>query len=221
MIDHTRHMGIFDVSKLDVILMGAGGIGALTAITLGKMGVGSMEIFDDDYVDPVNIATQFHTVSDIGKRKSETVTHHVVDFGNQQVKGYCSRVSQDLILRQADVYISTVDSIISRQGIWQSILNSNIFAPMQGFYLDARMGAEIFEMFVVDLANCYWYEHHLLESSDSDMPDLPCTSKATIYTAAIAAGHIGATVRRIVTGQQQPGFLQHDIVNNQLSYLEM
>ena len=50
-MNHTRHMGIFQVpSTFSVTLIGAGGIGATTALTLAKMGVRILQIFDDDTV---------------------------------------------------------------------------------------------------------------------------------------------------------------------------
>jgi hypothetical protein len=40
--------------------------------------------------------------------------------------------------------------------------------------------------------------------------------KATIYTAAIAAGHIGKTIREIQTGINPPYWLEHDIIRERI-----
>jgi molybdopterin/thiamine biosynthesis adenylyltransferase len=220
MIDHTRHMGIFNADTLDVCLIGAGGIGAITAITLGKMGVHKIHLYDDDIVDEINLATQFHRISDVGYRKVRTVHNSIWEFSqtHTSLNGY--RVNKDTQLPVTDIYISTVDSIASRQEIWKAVQKSNRSA-LKPWYLDARMGAEVFELFVVNLQDYAWYSNTVNNANDDDIPDLPCTSKATIYTANIAAGHIGAAVRRIVTRKQQPGFLHHDILHNELSFLEM
>ena len=221
MIDHTRHSGIFDASKTEVTLVGAGGIGAVTAVTLAKMGIGKLTVYDDDVVDKVNIATQFHKISDIGKVKAWAVCDAVSAYADTFCSGYGIRIDKNWIFDDKDIYISTVDSIASRQEIWQALLDSNMYDQWHSFYVDARMGAEVFEMFVVRMGEHEWYEHHLMSSSDNDFPDLPCTSKATIYTANIAAGHIGAAVRRIITNQQEPGLLTHHIFHNKLSFLSM
>jgi molybdopterin/thiamine biosynthesis adenylyltransferase len=226
MIDHTRHSAIFNVSDLDVCLIGAGGIGALTAITLGKMGVHNLCIYDDDTVDEVNLATQFHTVSDVGLKKAFSVTKATIGYSLAYAQGYDRRVDSSTHLRPFDVYVSSVDSIASRKEVWQAICPSAKEAIsderfMIPWYIDARIGAEIFEMLIVDMSMPGWYDHHISNASDDDIPDLPCTSKATIYTANIAAGHIGAAVRRISTSRQKPGLLKHDIIENNISFLSM
>jgi molybdopterin/thiamine biosynthesis adenylyltransferase len=219
-------MGIFNASNLRVCLIGAGGIGAITGITLGKMGVDTVHVFDNDKVDEVNIATQFYTKSDVGLPKALALLKSIKAYSDSRVVFWEERVSyNEFDLPEAEVYISTVDSIASRQDIWESIMYSVGLYPthlLEGmWYLDARMGAEVFELFTVNLANTPWYSNHIRKASDDDIPDLPCTSKATIYTANIAAGHIGAAVRRIVTGGQRAGLLQHDIINNTLTFLDV
>jgi hypothetical protein len=49
--------------------------------------------------------------------------------------------------------------------------------------------------------------------NEDDVPELPCTEKATIYTAAVAAGHIAATVKNIITGGPTPHLITHHIPN--------
>lgn len=222
MIDHTRHIGIYNAGHTGICLIGAGGIGALTSMTLGKMGVHGLSIFDDDIVDEVNIATQFHCVSDIGFNKVDAAGRNTRQFSDLTAKTFNVRVTDTYILPVVDIYISAVDTVASRQEIWKSVKNvSHLAEGKRTWYLDARMGAEVFEMFVVNLNDQVWYDTGISNASDDDIPDLPCTSKATIYTACIAAGQIGVTVRRIMTGLQKPGFLHHHILLNHLSFLEM
>lgn len=221
MLDHTRHLGIFNVSHLEVCLIGAGGIGALTAITLGKMGVEDIWVVDDDWVDDINIATQFYRLSDVRNTKGRATLRNLYEFAGVEGRTLLERVQPGFKLPQADVTIATVDSIASRQDIWDCIVRQYNKTQKPRWYLDARMGAEVFELFIVNLWEPLWYDEHINHADDGDIPDLPCTSKATIYTADIAAGHIGASLRRIATGEQDPGFLRHDIFKNELSFLEM
>ena len=218
MIDHTRHIGIFNVAHLRTCLIGAGGIGALTAVTLAKMGVPEISIWDGDTVEEVNIATQFHRQSDVGLSKVDAVTSIISMFAGHVAAPFLTRVDTNTKLPTAEIYISAVDSIASRQEIWEAVKRSG---RGNSWYIDARMGAEVYEHFVVNLNNPIWYQESLIKQSDEDIPDLPCTSKATIYTANIAAGHIGAAVRRIATEKQEPGLLHHNIIDNQISFLDM
>jgi molybdopterin/thiamine biosynthesis adenylyltransferase len=218
MIDHTRHIGIFNVSHLRTCLIGAGGIGALTAVTLAKMGVPEISIWDGDSVEDVNIATQFHRQSDVGLNKADAVASMVSRFAGQAAIPFLSRVDANIKLPPVEIYISAVDSIASRQEIWIAIRKTRC---ENSWYIDARMGAEVYEHFVVNLEYPIWYQMSLIKQSDEDIPDLPCTSKATIYSANIAAGHLGAAVRRIATGTQEPGLLHHNIIDNQISFFDM
>jgi tRNA A37 threonylcarbamoyladenosine dehydratase len=64
-MDDIRHIGIFNAAEWPITLIGAGGIGALTAITLGKMGVPTLNVWDGDEVSPENVATQFFSSFDV------------------------------------------------------------------------------------------------------------------------------------------------------------
>jgi molybdopterin/thiamine biosynthesis adenylyltransferase len=222
-MDHTRHIGIFYAKNYSISLIGAGGIGAITAITLAKMGVGELHIFDGDTVEEVNLATQYHRLSDVGKSKVKALAQSVTAFSNLNPVIHPLRVEGNTgTLPRSDVYISAVDSIASRKEIWEQIALTDVtsldYAP---WYLDARMGAEYFQIYIVNLSSSGWYQEALFRQNDSDIPDEPCTSKATIYTGCIAAGHIGAAVRRIITGQQRCGILTHDIYKDSLSFFEI
>jgi ThiF family len=213
-MDHTRHSNIFLIpTQFGVGLIGAGGIGSPTAIALAKMGVIFIDVFDDDNVDPVNIATQLHQVSDIGKNKAfalRSTAERYADgcLGNAipvRVDGSPLNLSYSLI-------ISAVDSIGARRDIFKSMQTSNF--QTCDWYLDARMGAEKYQHFLVDWNNgaCIRrYEEMLFEFDDADIPDAPCTEKATIYTAFMAAGQIGNVVKDIVTEKAVPHRLVHYI----------
>lgn len=212
-MDHTRHMNLFDASRCPVTLIGAGGIGALTAVVLAKMGVPYLEIFDNDGVDEVNLATQFHRVKDVGKPKAHAVAALVREFSDETItETWVHRITQDIPLIGNRVVISAVDSITARKAIW-SVLDKQ----RTTFYLDARMAAEEFHLYCVDaFLDWKWYDQLLAGEDESTVTNIPCTAKATIYTAAIAAGHIGHTVKEIVCGNLPPRVQVHHIAKYNL-----
>lgn len=207
-MDHTRHSEIYDVSLLNVTLIGAGGIGALTAIAVAKMGVQSLTIIDCDLVDDVNIPVQFHKLSDIGKSKAEALAETVKEFADVPVFSVNQRVNETSNLT-GDIIISAVDSIHSRKGIWEAVKS---YTP--DWYLDARMAAEEFHLYPVDMWSVEQvkaYQNRIAETREEDIPDLPCTAKATVYCAAFAAGHIANAIKRIAMGNDLPANLVHSI----------
>jgi molybdopterin/thiamine biosynthesis adenylyltransferase len=219
MIDHTRHIGIFYAKDYSVVLIGAGGIGAISAVTLGKMGVGRLHIYDVDTVEDVNVATQFYDVSDIGISKINAITAKVENTSDANVIGHNVRVLQDFYLPSADIYISGVDSIKSRKDIWDAVCRSWL-SNGHNWYVDARMSSEYLQVYVVNSAKPEFYTQSLEGQSDDDIPDEPCTSRATIYTGCIAAGVIGSIVRKIITHKQDTGILTYDIIENRMLWME-
>jgi molybdopterin/thiamine biosynthesis adenylyltransferase len=217
-MDHTRHIGIFNASDYSATLIGAGGIGAMSALALAKMGIGYLAIYDDDKVDDINIPVQFHRLSDVGKPKVIAIDEAIREYvDGTTIQRIYARVTDGSLMRATDITISAVDSISARKGIWHAV---QVQRP--NWYIDARMSAEYLQIYVVKmnpLESRDWYDTTIFTQDDSQIPDDPCTSKATIYTACMAAGHIGAIARRIVTGKQAPGILTHDILYNKLNWL--
>jgi len=208
-INPTRHSGIFNANTAYITMIGVGGIGSFAAIVFGKMGVGDLYLKDKDVIEDVNIATQLLPFNEIDEEKAKIVAGMVEYFGGQ-AKFEASNVTSDTdpgeITNQ--IIVSGVDSIKARKTIWEIVKKTE-----SQWYLDARMAAEEFHIFCVDMEDPEWYDKALSENDDDSIPDLPCTEKATIYTGAMAAGHLGSYIRMIVTGITPPHFMVHNILN--------
>ena len=156
-MDHTRHIGIFNANQYAVTLIGAGGIGAMSALALAKMGVGGLTIFDGDAVDDVNIPVQFHKLSDIGKSKAAAIDSAIQEYvDGLSVRQICQDVTSSTFLRPTHVTISAVDSIRARKDIWMAVEKQR-----PEWYIDARMSAEYLQMYLVNMANYRWYQDTL------------------------------------------------------------
>ena len=216
-MDHTRHIGIYDARHYVLTLIGTGGIGTMAALALAKMVVGKLILYDSDLVEQINIPVQFLKISDVGKAKVIAVERAIYEYADSiAVEHWFQRVVNGTQLKPSHITISAVDSISARKEIWESVKRQN-----PTWYVDARMSAEHFQMYAVDMDDYSWYQGSLESQDDRLIPDEPCTSKATIYTACTAAGHIGAAVRRIITGRQRPEILNHDIIGEQIYCLPM
>jgi molybdopterin/thiamine biosynthesis adenylyltransferase len=213
MINHTRHIGIFNAQDWPVTLIGAGGIGAITAVTLAKMGVPELTVFDLDQVDEVNISTQFYRLFDVETFKAAALADIVRDFAGASVQTHNVLFDENTHPDNFanPILISAVDSIAARKGIWEAIKYEDFM-----WYLDARMGAEVFQLYAVHGDDYDWYDQLMSEQDDSQVEELPCTSKATIFCGALAAAHIGAAVRKIITGLPLPRMLSQDMLSNTL-----
>lgn len=202
-MDHTRHSGIFDANNLHVVLVGAGGIGSATGLGIAKMGVASLDIWDFDKIDVENISTQMYPVSGVGSHKAFALVNMLEIFADDvDFEAFSFAVEGSDVLN-GHIVISAVDSIAARKAIWEAAKRGN-----QRYYLDARMSSEVFQLFAVDMqSDTSWYEGLLKDQHDEDIPDEPCTAKATIYTALFAAGRIGHAVKQIANGHKLPRIL--------------
>lgn len=211
-MDHTRHIGIYDASNLSVVLIGSGGIGAITALTLAKMGVRYLAVYDDDEVSEVNLPTQLHKVSELGSLKVYALRDMLHEFSDEiDLFPMPERVNPDTRF-EATIVISAVDSIQARKDIWQAVDHSNVL-----WYMDARMGAEEFQLKVVDMSDpgsVVRYDQEIENEDDSRIPDAPCTMKATFYCASLASAMIGRTVRMIATGITPPYYYVQNLVSD-------
>ncbi len=75
-VRHLRQQDAVDMgrlSELQITLIGAGSIGSVTAVWLGKMGITNLAIYDDDIIQEHNWSNQMFTTSDIGRPKGEAL----------------------------------------------------------------------------------------------------------------------------------------------------
>ena len=210
-MDHTRHIDIYDVSKEVVTLIGAGGIGATTAIALAKMGISVLVVYDMDSVGTENLATQLHRLSDVGKSKVDAISEAISTYANDvTVFPRVERVTADTHFDTKFV-ICAVDNIATRKTVFRKLLEN---IKNTRYFIDARMSAEEFHLYVVDLLDGdarTRYQAMIDQESDEIVPELKCTMKSTIYTAFMAAGHTCNAVKKLAMGEGHPFSLVHNI----------
>jgi len=207
MTDRTRFSGLFNAQDRSVTMIGAGGIGSLLAVTLAKMGF-NLLIVDDDVVSDVNTGTQLYGDSQVGQAKvdaiAQTLGMFAPDVDLEYVRG---RVGVDSPARSqywsrvlgGEFVISGVDSINSRKEIWAALNQDNL--PWFGWYIDLRMSLLDLYAYVVHRDDLGWYDQALEQQDDGKIVDLPCTSKATWFTAAGASMLGGLIMMRILRGE--------------------
>lgn len=61
------------LKKSSVAIAGLGGLGSNAAVTLSRMGVGNIKIFDFDVVEPSNLNRQYYFVSQLGMKKTDAL----------------------------------------------------------------------------------------------------------------------------------------------------
>ena len=177
------------------VVIGTGGIGGPTVLTLAKMGFQNLEIWDPDIVEALNVPTQLWKLSDIGQTKVRAMKEMVQDMiGTDLVvkpKRWEPPVARDRI------YVSAVDSMAARMEIWAAMKKS----PPK-IYIEARMGALIGIIYAVTESDASRYEATLYP--DSEAVQEPCTAKATFFTGMGLGSLIAATIHRFLSVGKVP-----------------
>jgi molybdopterin/thiamine biosynthesis adenylyltransferase len=139
-IDTTRHVDVFSPDafgnkRIDVI--GAGASGSRIVLSLAKLGLENIHVWDFDKVEAHNIANQAFSQADIGRPKVEALrdlvekaTGHQIHIHNEKVDG-----TQEL----GDVVFLLTDTMASRQEIWKKGIRYKMRTKLM---IETRMGTD-------------------------------------------------------------------------------
>ena len=201
MIKYTRQEKLINtkkLKKLNATLIGAGGIGSFTALTLMKMGLDKLEVYDDDGVEEHNLPNQFYMLENVKQFKVDALKKVVHSFTGshiiQQKKEYTNQKLNQLV-------IVGTDSMESRKKVWAQFKKQK----QCKYYIEARMGGEngrIYTIVSKKKSDIAFYEGTLY--SDKSVPPIPCTAKSIIYNVLIIASFICRAVKSIVENIPMP-----------------
>ncbi len=183
------------LQKTCVTVIGAGAVGSFTALSLVKMGVGTVEVYDHDIVSVENLGPQWFRVCDLGRFKVEALAEQLAAFGGNVVPHPERFMAQPV----SGIVVATVDTMDARIAIWRHIRKTRRVE----LYLDARMGAEVGKVFAIrpqDPEDCRVYEAELYPSTEAYRA--PCTARSTIYCAAGLSAFLSATVGNHLAGRR-------------------
>jgi hypothetical protein len=183
------------MANLRVALVGAGGIGAPAALSLAKMGVSHLEIWDPDTIGGENIGPQMYPRRAIGKFKVNTLKSFLRGQADWcKVTAHPELYTENTICN-ADVIIAAVDSFQARKTIWSTVDRSTL-----GLYVDPRMGAEVLTIHSVHPAeDAEWYE----PTMEGRPVEAKCTAKATFHCGLIAGGLVAQAVKAWIVEERR------------------
>jgi sulfur carrier protein ThiS adenylyltransferase len=161
-------------------LIGVGAIGRQVALQLAAIGAPRIQLVDFDSVDLTNVTTQGYQADDVGISKVVATAAAIrrIDAGIE-----VAAVADRYRPRQETpgAVFCCVDSISARAAIWRSA------GQRCQFWCDGRMLGEVIRVLVAgDQAGRTYYPSTLFSQDEAQRGS--CTSRSTIYAAAIAAG---------------------------------
>ncbi|HEY9868414.1 MAG TPA: ThiF family adenylyltransferase [Candidatus Obscuribacterales bacterium] len=147
-VDITRHIDVFSRDafgdrRIDVI--GAGATGSRIVVSLAKLGLENIHVWDFDKVEAHNIANQAYGDGDIGKLKVDALHDLVKAQTGLAIHKHAERVdgSQEL----GDVVFLLTDTMSSRKEIWSKGIRYKMRTKLM---IETRMGASEGRVYTVN-----------------------------------------------------------------------
>lgn len=217
-INYMRQSALFnpaDHADLSVTVVGAGGIGATTALALAKLGVPKIKVYDFDRVDPHNQPNQMYGMTDLGKVKVKALADIVERIADKSIKVVKRKVYETTPL--SGIVIGAVDSMDARRAIWHAVMRSGPKVPL---YIDGRLGEQVIRVLTVRTGvkrDVKRYEATIVPNHA--VAPLRCTAAGIIDVSFSVAALITRALRLAVV---DPKSIQFDVFydHRNLSFLK-
>jgi molybdopterin/thiamine biosynthesis adenylyltransferase len=177
-VDAIRHFTIFNPEKFasaPMNVIGCGAIGSKVCLSLAKLGVKNLNVFDMDVVAEHNIANQAFSLKHIGMDKVAAVADICKEATGLNVSANKEFVDENTSLR--GIIFASVDTMKGRKAILEAI-KYKLTCPL---FIDTRMGADIMRIYTIDPNNSTEvdaYEETLC--ADEDAEESYCGSKISV-----------------------------------------
>ena len=172
-------VGKFSKPEAGCTIIGVGAIGRNIAISLAQVGIGRLEIWDDDLVDEVNLGTQGYRPDQIGQSKVNALATDLKAI-NPEIKLF----SRDLRYSETDrpacpnVFVC-VDTMAGRTSIFKSL------TKLPNLLIDCRMSPECYR--IITIGSSYKFNYKETLFPDNEAVQESCTAKSTLHCAQSAA----------------------------------
>jgi len=200
-----------DYEDVQVEIFGAGGVGSFVAVTLAKLGMKKIKVWDADTVEDHNLPNQFHPMGSVGKSKVEACRDTCREMAGAEIETVNEFWTPEKGIT-GNIVISAVDSMAEVEGrsgrkeLWDAVkMNMGV-----RLFIDARLGGESFRILSIrpvnDCMKYGWYERTLVPNEK--MAEVPCTARSIIDVGFM----VGAIITRQVRVFLKAGKVDYDVL---------
>jgi molybdopterin/thiamine biosynthesis adenylyltransferase len=198
-MDYSRQTGIFNPEQYKgarVTVIGAGSVGSFLVLSLAKMGLANITVYDHDKIEEHNLPNQFYRAEDVGEFKVEALADIVWKFAGVRLNVHPEKYqAQEL----KGIVIVATDSMDSRKAIWLQVRRQ----PLVDLLADIRVGGEVALIFAIKpTLDRAFYEDSLYSSAEAFRA--PCGQQAIIYTVLGTACYASSLLRKHLVGERYP-----------------
>lgn len=149
-LDTIRHLEVFSPQafgdrRVDVI--GVGATGSRIALSLAKLGIRSIHVWDPDVIEPHNVPNQVFGNDLCGQLKVDALRGIVLAQTGTEIVTHAERV--DGTQRLGPIVFLLTDTMSSRKEIWQRGLR---YKPHVSLVVETRMGSNSGRVYAVNPA---------------------------------------------------------------------
>lgn len=214
-VNYKRQSDLVTPEELNfpILIIGAGGIGSWTALTLAKMGCTNLMVQDFDLVEPHNLPSQLYKPSQVGVFKVDALHENILDLTGTSITPINARFPDEQLPGIPTMVISAVDSMEQRKKIWAELKKSSSW----DCYIDMRMGGEVLRILVVNplyQPSVDKYEKSI--NTKAVVSDEPCTARAIVYNTQMAGGLVANIVKKFAKSEDTKLSLVMDMIQQEI-----
>lgn len=196
-LDYSRHEDVFHPAKwgaqrVDVI--GVGATGSKVALSIAKLGVRNLHVWDGDLVEEHNLANQAYRKVDVGRPKATALARIIRDATGTTVTTHGFWAGERTLGR---VVFMMADSMAVRKAVFDTIkMNPNV-----SMVVDSRMGS--------DRAYLYSYRPGIPETLNAYQDTLFDDDGAHVEVSACGTTISVGPTSDIISGMAAWAFIRH------------
>jgi molybdopterin-synthase adenylyltransferase len=161
------------------VVIGCGAVGRQLSLQLAAIGVRDVTLVDFDCVEEVNITCQGYRDNELGQPKVRAARAAMLEVDPQINVTAVEDCFRPRHVKGRSIFCC-VDKISARTAIFRSV------GPRSDFWADARMQSEVVRVLTaVNAEGRSYYASTLFPQAEAQSGS--CTSRSTIYAAALAA----------------------------------
>lgn len=179
------------IRTMSVTLAGLGGIGSYIGFLLSRLQVRSLNLYDPDTVEAVNMSGQMYPISSIGSAKTSALIDIIRNYSNfYNYRTYTKRYEADD--PAGPIMICGFDNMEARKVFfnnWLFYVKNSRVDPKTCLFIDGRLAAEEFQILSIqgdDERAIKEYQEKWLFSDDEAEATI-CSYKQTTFMANMIA----------------------------------
>jgi len=112
-----------------ILILGLGGVGSFTAITLARLPIKKLILVDSDKVEITNLNRQIYYNYDIGKNKVDALEEHIKNINPniivEKLNLFINEENIDILFKEADYIVDACDTMNTKKVLIKKCLERN------------------------------------------------------------------------------------------------